>query len=617
MIENETLGQHKRYKAYFIGTNELQKKEFKNSKCIMIISVGQKYHEKGELEAAITLINKYFGYCNILVCDTLQRHSICIEQQDKSADQIYTIAKNLGNNWIERNTPYISAFTIPYTISRWDEWIKKDRYQHYYKEVCNLYASDNSYKNTVDQIAEEFLLRRNSLNIPNRSLAFDLCIKFLLEESAVACMWVEAGYKFDVYPTRSNLAMILAYKKLVPCEINLGASSLRLNIKKFSNNSINLLKTEEYKNIATNNILTHAPGHIYWKNRAGVFLGCNVEHAQYFGFDTPIDIIGKTNGDFLDEESAAYISDIDNKVMNTGQECIIEECVNGSQYFLSKKIPLRDYNNKVIGLLGTSINITKQKDLEVNLEKTVEELAKALDSKESFIKNMNHEIRTPMQLILTGPQLLKENFYQLDEEAKLYFLDGMITATKRLNDLVSNLFDMSKFKEGKFISSFNKEECNILFEEVIQEFSLVYSNRIKYEFRLKKLMNISYVICDKIRIQQVLRNLIMNSIKYSKDGTPIHIEVSNYIIDKIHFIKCSVKDEGVGIPEKEKFLVFEPFIRSTLTNAISGGVGLGLSISKEIIQSHDGKIWIDDIEEGEVGTRVSFVIPVSSSNFVA
>jgi signal transduction histidine kinase len=600
---------NKIYKAYFIGINDSQKKEFKDSKCIMIISVGQKYHENGELKAAISLVNKHFAYCNILVCDTLQRHSIKIENQDKNEQELYALSKKNGDDWIERNQPYIDNFDIPHTTSRWDDWISQNNYKGYINQVYALYNNDDSYKKIVNEIAEEFLARksRQDLTEAQKKIAFDSSIQFLLEESAVACLWVESGYKFDVYPTRSNMAMIVAYTKLVNEKFGYNSNSLRLNIKKFSNNSqetsVNRFQTEEFKNIATNYILTHAPGHIYWKNLDGVFLGCNVEHANYFGFDRPIDIIGKTNHDFLDEETAHYISEIDRTVINTGTEHFIEECVNGTQYFLSKKTPLRDYNNNVIGLLGTSINITPQKELERNLENTVQELQRTLEAKESFIKNMNHEIRIPMQLILNGAKILKENFYTFGNDDKLRFLDGMIEATNRLDNLVNNLLDMSKFKDGKFILNFNTEDLQTLIEEIIQEFTLIYKNKITHDIQAE----ITKTMCDKIRIQQVLRNLLMNSIKYSNNFAPIHIHLSNYKKDNIQYIKCTLEDQGIGISQEDRERIFEPFTTSTRTIAIPG-VGLGLTISKEIIESHNGAIWAE--ENIQTGARISFIIPV-------
>ena len=599
--------QHKWYKANFTNTDEKERKEFKNSKCVLGISVGQKYHENGKFHASIRLVNKHFGYCNILVADTLQRYTMSIKQQNIDEKEIYILSKKAGDAWIERNMRYISELTIPYVISRWDEWLADNRYQYYSKQVSELYNNDAVYKDAVETIACDFLAKRDSLNVKNQKLAFDLCLKYLLEESAVACLWVERGHKFDVYPSGANLVMIMAVHKLLPKEVSAGAKSLQFKTKKNHNHSINKLKAEECKNIATNYILNHAPGHIYWKNLEGVILGCNTEQAKYFGFDSPIDIIGKINSDFLDEESADHISDIDEKVMKAGQEHIIEECVNGSQYFISKKTPLKDDNGKIIGVLGTSINITEQKKLEANLEKTVKELEKALDSKKTFIKNMNHEVRIPMQLILNGSQLLRDNFYSFSDQEKIYFLDGMIKATNRLNDLITNLLDMSKFNEGKFTLNLKNEDLLVLFEEIIQEFSLMYKNKITYKAFLN---DITHVACDKMRIQQVLRNLLMNSIKYGGESTPIFASLSIYDEKGVKYIKCSIKDEGVGIPKEEKDNIFEPFIGSSITRDVPGSIGLGLTISKEIIQSHNGRIWIDEIKQDEIGARISFIIPV-------
>ncbi len=608
--QNHKLDQGKRYKAYFAGVDEQQKKEFKNSRCIMGISVGQPYHESGKFIATTNLVDKHFSFCNILVGDTLQRHSLQIDHQDKSEEEIYALAKKAGDDWIERNMPTISTLTTPYIISRWDDWIQHEQFEYYHNRVYDLYNNYTAYKNTVDQIAFDFLQRRSKSDLKNPQIVFDLCIKYLLEESAVSCLWACTGYKFDVYPSGSNLAMIVARNKLV-CNTIGSTTTVKLTIKKTHDSSINNIqseeyKAEEYKDIATNFILAHAPGNIYWKDRNGIFLGCNVEHAKYFGVESPNDIIGKTNYDLLDEENAAYVTEVDEKVMTTGQEYVTEES-DGTRFFLSKKIPLRDSNNNIVGIFGTSINITDQKNLKSDLERTVQELVEALKSKETFIKNMNHEIRIPMQLILSGSQILKENFYQFSDKEKLYFLDGMIKATSRLSDLVNNLLDMSKFKEGKFTLNLKMENLRSLFEEITQEFSLMYKNKIHCEIFLD---DFTHIICDKIRIQQVLRNLLMNSIKYSKEATPIFIEVSSYNENETQYIKCSLKDEGIGIPEGEKDFIFEPFIVSSATRTIPGGIGLGLNISKEIIQSHSGKIWVDDILPGEVGARISFIIPI-------
>lgn len=225
---NNELNQNKKYRAQFVGgVSELEKQEFKNSKCIIGISVGQQYHEAGKLQATLNTVNKNFNSCNILIADTLQRHSMGIDHQDKNERELYTLSKKAGDDWLERSMPYISTMNIPYTISRWDEWLANDRYQYYYTQVCELYDNDDIYKNAVNQIVHQFLLKRDASIIKNQNLSFNLCLKYLLEEAAVGCVYVEFGYKFTVYPSKSNLAMTIPNNKLLQTE-NFSWRALRI-----------------------------------------------------------------------------------------------------------------------------------------------------------------------------------------------------------------------------------------------------------------------------------------------------------------------------------------------------------------------------------------------------
>ena len=598
----------KRYKAYLIGTNDEEKRIFKNSKCIVPVSVGQKYHEAGEFEAIIYMLNKHFAECTILVCDTLQKYSIAMIYPEKTESEIYDISKKEGDRWLERNLQYIKKLVIPYTISRWDEWFTNPDYNYYHKQVLDLYKHDSEYKEIVDQIVEEFLLRNSRKNIIlNKAIWRNASKEYILEESATLCLWVKAGYKFDVYPTGTNAAMQQAYKRLLKSEIGIEYRSLSLNIKKVKQKkSLTQQEQELYKIIATDNILKHTPGHIYWKNNEGVFLGCNEEHAKYFGFKDSREIIGVTNFDILDKKSAIEITQADRKVLETDEEQVFEEKVGDSQYFLSKKIPLKNFKGETVGILGTSINITDKKKLEQNLKLQRQELMKALEAKEIFIRNINHEIRTPMQTILNAPQALKDNFYTITDEQKIYFIDNMLTATKRLMGLVDNLLDMSKFKNGEFVLNFKKENIKQLLNEIIEEFVMTHGH-----ISINVPKNIPKVIkCDKMRIQQVFRNLLANSIKYGGKAKPILILLSRYKEQDMNFIKFIVKDKGIGIPLGERKYIFEPFVESTLTKKTSGGTGLGLCIAKEIVECHKGRIWVENLEQGEEGTKMLFIIKI-------
>lgn len=228
---NSELKRNKKYRAAFAGINSSEKQEFKNSKCIMGISVGQQYHEGGKFLSTINTVNKNFNYCNILIADTLQKHTMAIDQQDKDERELYTLSKKAGDDWLERNMPYISTMNIPCIISRWDEWLENDRYQYYHTQVYKLYNNDSMYKEAVNQTAYQFLLKKDAPLIKDQKLAFNLCIQYLLEEAAVACIYTELDYKFTVYPSKGNLAVIIAPGKLIQNEIASKAKFVTLRIK--------------------------------------------------------------------------------------------------------------------------------------------------------------------------------------------------------------------------------------------------------------------------------------------------------------------------------------------------------------------------------------------------
>jgi PAS domain S-box-containing protein len=408
-----------------------------------------------------------------------------------------------------------------------------------------------------------------------------------------------------------NLRVTLSYK--APLKNSAG------EIIGIMGNSINMasqrawnrqIMQESYtKKTALDNVLVYLPGHIYWKDINGVILGGNDKQAACFGLKSSKEFIGKTLFDFVDKESAQKVRENDLAVMRDDTVYILEEPVkiNGKEHiFITHKAPFKDPDTaEVIGILGVSIDITEQKLLEESLRKRTQELTQALESKQRFIRNVCHEIRTPMQPILIMPQCLKEYFYTMSEESKLEFIDCAIGATTRLNDLLTNLLDVSKFQEGKFVVEFKLENLKDLLEEVIQEFHLSHGKiKVTIDSGVQP-----EILCDKFRLHQVLRNLITNSIRYGSQAKPITISVSNWTEDDTKYIKFSVKDEGIGIPKAERAGIFEPFVQSTLTRSNAGGTGLGLAIAKEIVESHLGRIWVDATQDGEVGTRMSFTVP--------
>jgi two-component system aerobic respiration control sensor histidine kinase ArcB len=342
----------------------------------------------------------------------------------------------------------------------------------------------------------------------------------------------------------------------------------------------------EFNALTIENIIAKMPGHVYWKDTNGIYLGCNDKQVHSLGLHDTSEIIGKIDYDLpWGKKAAKKIIEHDQKIINTGIAKIVEEPVTIQKkdyVFLSHKSPLKDKTGRILGMVGVSIDITRQKELESNLYNQTQELQEALTEKQRFLNNLSHEIRTPLHVIKAISDELFENLPHLSEEEAQSFLQTLVENNNRLMKLLTNILDVAKKQKKKGL---DLQKSNIV--DIVKE----CINEVKQiaHVTLKTTCDKIDINCDEIKISQVIRNLLDNAIKYG-EKSEIIIEIEKDT-DKV---LISVKDKGVGILEDERIKIFEPFFQSTQTRTNSGGTGLGLSICKEIILAHKGKIWVDN-----------------------
>ena len=209
--------------------------------------------------------------------------------------------------------------------------------------------------------------------------------------------------------------------------------------------------------------------------------------------------------------------------------------------------------------------------------------------KSDFLANMSHELRTPLTVVRGGIDYLNRTIKKEDNRNYLKIIDKNLA---RLIHLVSDLFDYTKIEAQKSEWSFDQANLSVLIEEVVEIISPLSMDKdisINYENPGDILVEM-----DLERIEQVLVNLIENAIKFSDRDSEISIGIE----DGPTHATVSVKDQGVGISEKNLETIFQKF--STVPSAGINkpeGTGLGLAICKAIIEAHDGKIWAESIQD--------------------
>ena len=256
----------------------------------------------------------------------------------------------------------------------------------------------------------------------------------------------------------------------------------------------------------------------------------------------------------------------------------------------------------------------KNQELQVELERRriAEMKAKAAnEAKSEFLANMSHELRTPMHAILGFAEIgaKKLGTKQLSTEKAVGFFNKIKISGERLMSLLSNLLDFSKLESGKMQYLMKKNDLINIVEEVVDE----YADQLEEKAIQCQIIQPDFsVLCsfDTIRIEQVIKNLMSNAVKFTDRNGDITIsfEKEAQPTDQTGSISVTIKDNGIGIPENELEFVFDKFTQSSSTKSGAGGTGLGLAICKEIIMAHDGTIRAANNPDG--GCAFTFSIPV-------
>ncbi|MEO7561157.1 MAG: HAMP domain-containing sensor histidine kinase, partial [Ferruginibacter sp.] len=221
--------------------------------------------------------------------------------------------------------------------------------------------------------------------------------------------------------------------------------------------------------------------------------------------------------------------------------------------------------------------------------------------KDEFLSIASHEMKTPLTSAKAYLQLLELTLDNKDEKIALYAKKASLSVN-RLNELISELLDVSKIQYGKLsynIDFFNFDE---MIDNTVQD--IQYSSP---KHTILKSGNTKELIRgDKDRLQQVVINLLTNAIKYSPEAANVYITLSQQNDE----VMVAVKDSGIGIPQQHLKKIFERYYRVEEHAVEFQGLGIGLYISCEIIERHKGRLWVES-ELGK-GSTFYFTLPINN-----
>lgn len=223
--------------------------------------------------------------------------------------------------------------------------------------------------------------------------------------------------------------------------------------------------------------------------------------------------------------------------------------------------------------------------------------------KSEFISIAAHELRTPVSTIMGYTELLSDQSMidTFNEQEKRGFLSTIYESSERLDKIVDDILDVSRIESGQRIQLQKKPlSIKTFLEKILNRFSLKSNHNLILKVSPEVPERLEF---DESRIEQVMENLLSNAIKYSPEQSQIIIvvEADNY--------RCSVTvtDQGIGMSDEQKDRICDKFYRADTSDTAVHGLGLGMSIVKQIVDDHAGKILIDS--KLNEGTRVCFTLP--------
>ncbi len=243
---------------------------------------------------------------------------------------------------------------------------------------------------------------------------------------------------------------------------------------------------------------------------------------------------------------------------------------------------------------------TKNIELEGQTQKTLE----ASDSLKKFLATFSHELRSPLNSIIGFSDLLTTQLEGLPPETVRNFMKNISTSGRHLQHIINDILDLSKIEAGKMELHVASYPVSYFEESVMRVLAAPLAEKnIQLEFQFP--LDIEELVVDQTRFKQILINLVSNAIKFSHPGGKVCVSFRRLDND----LEFSVADSGIGIPPEDVAGLFKPFKQAQNGRDMNReGIGLGLAITKKLVDLHGGTIWVES-EPGK-GTTIRFRIPM-------
>jgi PAS domain S-box-containing protein len=278
-------------------------------------------------------------------------------------------------------------------------------------------------------------------------------------------------------------------------------------------------------------------------------------------------------------------------------------------WFNAKVSPLKDVHRGFAGVTIVARDITERKRAENQLRLATQVADAASRAKSELLAGMSHELRTPLTAVIGYAEILQYEYFGPVNERQKQQLDVILQCSRHLLDLINDILDISKIESGKTELELTPVRMGTLIDHSLVLLKETAARRkVRIERKADPEAMAVEIPLDARRIKQVIFNLLSNALKFTPEGGSVGVTVER----RDGSLAVAVTDTGIGIPGEELERIFDAFyqVKGRASSSKGQGSGLGLSLARQIVELHGGRIWAESEGEGK-GSRLTFTLPLA------